>query len=215
MKSFHPEPCGSVCICGIISRFQLLSPCCGQVVHALLTHPPLRCTRIRTNLHPMCISARLACVRHAASVHPEPGSNSLRILPSSFLAGLLCFRFLECLWNFRSKYVFHCSVFRVLLRLRRSLDILSHSFRRCQAFPSKISNLFRGASVMITDSTTFRKKKFRKNPTFFPPAEACCPGQRKTAELPIRESCGSLPRAPPGTRTLDTLIKSQVLYQLS
>ena len=24
----------------------------------------------------MCIRDRLACVRHAASVHPEPGSNS-------------------------------------------------------------------------------------------------------------------------------------------
>ena len=28
-------------LCGIISRFQLLSPCMGQVIHALLTRPPL------------------------------------------------------------------------------------------------------------------------------------------------------------------------------
>ena len=52
-------------ICGINSRFQLLFPSAGQVTHVLLTHPPLR-------------YKRLACVRHAASVHPEPGSNSLK-----------------------------------------------------------------------------------------------------------------------------------------
>ena len=63
-------------LCGISSRFQLLSPCTGQVTHALLTRPPLsNCIR-----HPEGIRSqlfvRLACVRHAASVHPEPGSNS-------------------------------------------------------------------------------------------------------------------------------------------
>ena len=40
-----------------------------QVAHVLLTRPPLALFR-RTPL------ARLACVRHAASVRPEPGSNS-------------------------------------------------------------------------------------------------------------------------------------------
>ena len=30
-----------MCICGINSRFQLLSPCAGQITHVLLTHPPL------------------------------------------------------------------------------------------------------------------------------------------------------------------------------
>ena len=34
-------PCGTVVLCGINSRFQLLSPCTGQVTHALLTRPPL------------------------------------------------------------------------------------------------------------------------------------------------------------------------------
>ena len=38
---FHTEPCGSVRLCGISSRFQLLSPGMGQVTHALLTRPPL------------------------------------------------------------------------------------------------------------------------------------------------------------------------------
>ena len=30
-----------MCLCGISSRFQLLSPCTRQVTHALLTRPPL------------------------------------------------------------------------------------------------------------------------------------------------------------------------------
>ena len=56
-------------LCGISSRFQLLSPCTGQVTHALLTRPPLSFSRKKNFV-------RLACVKHAASVYPEPGSNS-------------------------------------------------------------------------------------------------------------------------------------------
>ena len=39
--SLTPLPCGNVVLCGISSRFQLLSPSYGQVAHALLTRPPL------------------------------------------------------------------------------------------------------------------------------------------------------------------------------
>ena len=47
-----------------------------QVTHALLTRPPLsHKTYPSEDLKVKCF-ARLACVRHAASVHPEPGSNS-------------------------------------------------------------------------------------------------------------------------------------------
>ena len=72
-------------LCGIISRFQLLSPCVRQVTHALLTRPPLS----HKSLHPEGIRlkcfVRLACVKHAASVHPEPGSNShKKCLSASF-----------------------------------------------------------------------------------------------------------------------------------
>ena len=38
--------CGTQGLCGISSRFQLLSPCTGQVTHALLTRPPLKCFKI-------------------------------------------------------------------------------------------------------------------------------------------------------------------------
>ena len=51
--------------------FGRLSPCGGQVAYALLTRPPLAGNVL---LHPA--AARLACVRPAASVYPEPGSNS-------------------------------------------------------------------------------------------------------------------------------------------
>ena len=65
-------PCDSGVSWGISNRFRLLSPCTRQIAHALLTRPPLSSTQLKIE----CWTARLACVRHAASVRPEPGSNS-------------------------------------------------------------------------------------------------------------------------------------------
>ena len=62
-------------LCGISRCFHLLSPCLGQIVHALLTRPPLE-YRLPSRRTSNGIPARLACVKHAASVRPEPGSNS-------------------------------------------------------------------------------------------------------------------------------------------
>ena len=67
--SFLPPPCGGGSTFGISIPFGMLSPTGGQVAHALLTRSPLRTYRNK-------FSVRLACVKHAASVHPEPGSNS-------------------------------------------------------------------------------------------------------------------------------------------
>jgi hypothetical protein len=54
---------------GIRPRFQGLSQSMRQITHVLLTRSPL--------IHPRKgFSVRLACVKHAASVRPEPGSNS-------------------------------------------------------------------------------------------------------------------------------------------
>ena len=115
-----------MCICGINSRFQLLSPCAGQVTHVLLTHPPLRYgDHLKESPN---ISARLACVRHAASVHPEPGSNSLKnVHPWSQSELLTNFsslsrfhsycsgssRLHETCKEFSRSNVFHCSVINV------------------------------------------------------------------------------------------------------
>ena len=63
-------------LCGITSRFQLLSPCMRQVTHALLTRPPLSHKQLQSEEICRKCFVRLACVKHAASVHPEPGSNS-------------------------------------------------------------------------------------------------------------------------------------------
>ena len=56
---------------GISTSFPVLSRLERQVAHALLTRPPLRFKEQAPQ-----ISVRLECVMHAASVHPEPGSNS-------------------------------------------------------------------------------------------------------------------------------------------
>ena len=37
-----PLPCGNVVLCGIRTPFGILSPCEGQIAHALLTRPPLK-----------------------------------------------------------------------------------------------------------------------------------------------------------------------------
>ncbi len=54
---------------GIRRRFQRLFQREGQIAHVLLTRSPLVYSR-------RSLTARLACVKHAASVRPEPGSNS-------------------------------------------------------------------------------------------------------------------------------------------
>ena len=62
-------------LCGISSRFQLLS-LLYRAGYPRVTHPSATQSPID---HPKNLKrcfVRLACVRHAASVHPEPGSNS-------------------------------------------------------------------------------------------------------------------------------------------
>ena len=54
---------------GISPSFLKLSRSQGQVTHVLLTRSPLEYPQ-------RGLSVRLACVKHAASVRPEPGSNS-------------------------------------------------------------------------------------------------------------------------------------------
>jgi hypothetical protein len=72
----HPEaPFGftrqteSPSTCGISPAFAGLFPTSGQVTYVLRTRLPLTLSR-KTE------SVRLTCIKHAASVHPEPGSNS-------------------------------------------------------------------------------------------------------------------------------------------
>ena len=70
---------------GLSIPFGMLSRTIGQVTHALLTRPPLRFSIASF----MSISVRLACLKHAASVRPEPGSNSPINLIEKLLLALL------------------------------------------------------------------------------------------------------------------------------
>ena len=80
----------------------------------LLTRSPLSPRRFYPKIKPSEFVARLACVRHAASVHPEPGSNPQRNFMRS-----------EYLQLFKEHYLFLQGVLyllkytlsRVLLRL--------------------------------------------------------------------------------------------------
>ena len=68
-RSFPTLPMQRELISGISTCFQMLSQSQGQVTHVLLTRSPLVYPR-------RGLTVRLACVKHAASVRPEPGSNS-------------------------------------------------------------------------------------------------------------------------------------------
>ena len=135
-------------LCGISSRFQLLSPCTRQVTHALLTRPPLSHKIISPEGNQIKCFVRLACVKHAASVHPEPGSNShvkkfscpvINWLNQMFIwftvLRLFLYRNVRVLlfttpWNsLNLSRLFHCSVIKVLcfvVVLGDSLFILSY-----------------------------------------------------------------------------------------
>ena len=72
-----PKGCPPGSARGIRPGFPGLSPCGGQVAYALRTRAPVAGT---ASLPPA--APRLACIKPAASVHPEPGSNSSWYLSS-------------------------------------------------------------------------------------------------------------------------------------
>src|SRR6516164_2851022 len=79
-KNFPPQDMHPVVLSGIRPSFPGLSQSAGQITHVLLTRSPLE--------HPRRgLSVRLACVKHAASVRPEPGSNSPNKNPPPQQAG--------------------------------------------------------------------------------------------------------------------------------
>ena len=80
---------------GISWRFHQLSQALRQVAYVLLTRSPLS-SKEQAPLH----FVRLACIRHAASVHPEPGSNSPFDSFSCFNSDEFCFFFIVWNWHF-------------------------------------------------------------------------------------------------------------------
>src|SRR5205807_6554073 len=79
-KSFPPQDMHPMVLSGIRPSFPSLSRSAGQITHVLLTRSPLEYPR-------KGLSVRLACVKHAASVRPEPGSNSPNKNPPPHRAG--------------------------------------------------------------------------------------------------------------------------------
>ena len=158
-------------LCGISSRFQLLSPSERQVAHALLTRPPLSLP----SLHPkdqIRSFVRLACVRHAASVRPEPGSNSLKYcintgLPVStyfralFAHSILTYHLFFHRISFEIGFRNYCSV-RVLLTSKKSRV----PFHRCLIFKVHMLSLS-DSSTSIPQSVPFVKNFFKLFSSFF------------------------------------------------
>ena len=91
----------------------MLSPAKGQILYILLTRPPL-------SIHRSEFLVRLACMKHAASVRPEPGSNSPLSESFYFLCHISLYdaRTLFCcpyhsFFESTSFFVFSYSVFKV------------------------------------------------------------------------------------------------------
>ena len=176
-------------LCGISSHFWLLSPCTGQVTHALLTRPPLNHQIFSSEENQIRCFVRLACVKHAASVHPEPGSNShVKVCIAQKLAWLIILFDYCCFVRNELNRVLVSFLSNVLVR-----KIIFIIFQGC--FTVQLSRFF----AVICDSFYILSKAFLFVKNFFIFFKIYF---KKYSE-----------RA--GIRTPDNLIKSQVLYHLS
>ena len=131
-------------LCGITIRFQMLFHSERQVTHALLTRPPLIHPSVDRSLRQNFI-VRLACVKHAASVRPEPGSNSLKIIskhPQVFKP------FLELNRSFRHSLTF---LFRFRNLCKSTFCFSQNSRNLFRVFVSSLFN-FQGAYLCLRTS---------------------------------------------------------------
>ena len=115
-----------------------------QVTHALLTRPPLsHSLSLSEEINQKCF-VRLACVKHAASVHPEPGSNSRnKDLEPVFHGSYV---------RLRSSMTLR-TLFRVSL-VSQELPLSFISFRKTTSFPIPLL-LFLGRILMDACSLNF------------------------------------------------------------
>ena len=132
-----------------------------QVTHALLTRPPLSHKQLQSEEICRKCFVRLACVKHAASVHPEPGSNShKKCLSASFeqtsfnslvsvktycfkgrhsvIAYFLSVRKLKISKNFQGCFTVQLSMFTLLPAFFISAD----SFNRISCLSLFVNNFF-------------------------------------------------------------------------
>ena len=126
-------------IWGLSRRFRRLSPCDGHVAHALRTLPPV--AAIKYSIATPRAAPRLACVKPAASVHPEPGSNSsLYISISLSLSGLELTSCFACLY-FTSLFNELSSFSSLSADLCVGLRLVCQSFTPVNSFPPHSSAL--------------------------------------------------------------------------
>ena len=125
-----PSGCSSCISC----RFQPLSTTYGQIAHVLLTRSPLG------HLEQALLDlVRLACIRHAASVHPEPGSNS----PFAHLfLNARAFGFFVCVAYSLLGIDVSCSVFKDRFHRLAAPPLSARLYYHPLPFPSSIFLFF-------------------------------------------------------------------------
>src|ERR1041385_1477547 len=99
-----------------------------------------------------CITVRLACIRHAASVHPEPGSNSPYIVSTNVdysrtVARLLGFFVLTR----QSKLPCSCLSARLLSFTIPLLRCVIHSLRQQKTASSLATGFGRHLQLVLTN----------------------------------------------------------------
>ena len=156
-----PSPCDVVVLCGISTCFQVLSPCVGQIAHALLTRPPLKQLEASSSLSPLDLHVLGTPPAFVLSQdqtlmfnpHPITGANRL----SAFLTRSesdCSLSALTSLYRFQGSLVPARSL--ALARAPRdNIDYYTHSDHFCQHFFSAFKN--RVPSYLYTNfSALFR-----------------------------------------------------------
>ena len=83
---YHAVLCAYAVLAPAFGCYPLHRAGCPRVTHPSAAKPHL----LPPGRIPTMCSARLACVKHAASVHPEPGSNSHKSVAIQFKNQLGC-----------------------------------------------------------------------------------------------------------------------------
>ena len=121
-----------------------------QVTHALLTRPPLNHQIFSSEENQIRCFVRLACVKHAASVHPEPGSNShVKVCIAQKLAWLIILFDYCCFVRNELNRVLVSFLSNVLVR-----KIIFIIFQGC--FTVQLSRFLQ--SVFVSKALSFRVK---------------------------------------------------------
>jgi hypothetical protein len=141
-SALNAQPEGRAMSSGISPPFGRLFRTQGQVTHVLLTRSPL----YRGPCGPFLV--RLACVRHAASVRSEPGSNSPSKIKAPKGFGFLD-RELTCKRSFLKTQIDRCAI-QFSKSSCREARILRRAPRTCQDLDGIFFPLDRNGNLTIS-----------------------------------------------------------------